>query len=148
MRTVFESGRNSCAGKRCCGEIKPANRRGVMSARESENAKNAWSLCSFSWEVLLKEVYQCLLKKNGRAMNEKDGEVRRVTSVELLDAAIWREIGSDDPQPPAAFLQALSCLLGPMVVDSFRGAGNGCGHCDVPGTGICCATRKRGSQWD
>ena len=24
----------------------------------------------------------------------------------------WREIGSDDPQPPAAFLQALSCLLG------------------------------------
>ena len=45
-------------------------------------------------------------------MNEKNGEVRRVTSVELLDAAIWREIGSDDPQPPAAFLQALSCLLG------------------------------------
>ena len=46
------------------------------------------------------------------AMNEKNGEVRRVTSVELLDAAIWREIGSDDPQPPVAFLQALSCLLG------------------------------------
>jgi hypothetical protein len=45
-------------------------------------------------------------------MNEKNGEVRRVTSVELLDAAIWREIGSDDPQPPAAFLQALSFLLG------------------------------------
>jgi hypothetical protein len=45
-------------------------------------------------------------------MNEIDEEVRRVTSVELLDAAIWREIGSDDPQPPAAFLQALSCLLG------------------------------------
>ena len=41
-------------------------------------------------------------------MNEKNGEVRRVTSVELLDAAIWREIGSDDPQPPTAF----SCLLG------------------------------------
>ena len=45
-------------------------------------------------------------------MNEIDEEVRRVTSVELLDAAIWREINSDDPQPPAAFLQALSCLLG------------------------------------
>ena len=45
-------------------------------------------------------------------MNEKNGEVRRVTSVELLDAAIWRAIGSDDPQPPTAFLQALSCLLG------------------------------------
>ena len=45
-------------------------------------------------------------------MNEKNGEVRRVTSVELLDGAIWRAIGSDDPQPPAAFLQALSCLFG------------------------------------
>jgi hypothetical protein len=46
------------------------------------------------------------------AIDEKNGEVRRVTSVELLDAAIWREIGSDGPQPPAAFLQALSCLIG------------------------------------
>ena len=45
-------------------------------------------------------------------MNEKNGDVRRVTSVELLDAAIWREINSDDPQPAEAFLQALSCLLG------------------------------------
>ena len=45
-------------------------------------------------------------------MNEKNVKVRRVTSVELLDAAIWREIGSDDPQTSAAFLQALSCLLG------------------------------------
>ena len=45
-------------------------------------------------------------------MDEKNGEVRRVTSVELLDAAIWREIGSDGSQPPTAFLQALSCLLG------------------------------------
>jgi adenylate cyclase len=45
-------------------------------------------------------------------MDEENGEVRRVTSVELLDAAIWREIGSDDPQTSAAFLQALSCLLG------------------------------------
>jgi hypothetical protein len=45
-------------------------------------------------------------------MNEINREARRVTSVELLDAAIWREIDSDDPQPPAAFLQALSCLLG------------------------------------
>jgi hypothetical protein len=45
-------------------------------------------------------------------MNELNEEARRVTSVELLDAAIWREINSDDPQPPAAFLQALSCLLG------------------------------------
>ena len=40
------------------------------------------------------------------------GKLRLATSVELLDAAIWREIGSDGPQPPTAFLQALSCLLG------------------------------------
>ena len=45
-------------------------------------------------------------------MDEKNGEVRQLRSVELLDAAIWREIGSDGPQPPTAFLQALSCLLG------------------------------------
>lgn len=32
--------------------------------------------------------------------------------MKLLDAAIWREIGTDGPQPPAAFLKALSCLLG------------------------------------
>jgi hypothetical protein len=43
--------------------------------------------------------------KLARAMNEINGEARRVTSVELLDAAIWREINSDDPQPPEAFLQ-------------------------------------------
>jgi hypothetical protein len=46
------------------------------------------------------------------AIDEKNGGVRRLTSVELLDAAIWHEIGSDGPQPPAAFLQALSHLLG------------------------------------
>ena len=45
-------------------------------------------------------------------MNEINGEARRITSVELLDASIWWEIDSDDPQPPEAFLQALSCLLG------------------------------------
>ena len=53
-------------------------------------------------------------------MNEKNGEVRRVTSVELLDAAIWREINSDDPQPPVAFLQALSCLLGRWLLIRSR----------------------------
>jgi adenylate cyclase len=52
------------------------------------------------------------LRVGETAIDEKNGEVRRVTSVELLDAAIWREIGSDGPQSPMAFLQALSCLLG------------------------------------
>ena len=35
-----------------------------------------------------------------------------MTSVELLDAAVWREIGSEDPQPAAAFVEALSRLVG------------------------------------
>ena len=38
--------------------------------------------------------------------------VRPLTSVELLDAAVWREIGTQDPQPPAAFIEALARLLG------------------------------------
>ena len=53
-------------------------------------------------------------------MNKINEEARRVTSVELLDAAIWREINSDDPQPPAAFLQALSCLLGRWLLIRCR----------------------------
>jgi hypothetical protein len=39
-------------------------------------------------------------------------EVRPLTSVELLDAAVWREIGTEDPQPPSAFIEALSRLVG------------------------------------
>ena len=38
--------------------------------------------------------------------------MRPLTSVELLDAAVWREIGSEDPQPAAAFIEALARLLG------------------------------------
>ena len=30
----------------------------------------------------------------------------------MLDAAIWREIGSEDAQPASAFLDALSRLVG------------------------------------
>jgi len=45
-------------------------------------------------------------------MNEANKEARPLTSVELLDAAVWREIGSEEPQPPAAFLEALSTLVG------------------------------------
>ena len=36
--------------------------------------------------------------------DEKDA--RPLTSVELLDAAVWREIGSEEAQPAAAFLEA------------------------------------------
>jgi len=45
-------------------------------------------------------------------MNEERVDARPLTSVELLDAAVWREIGSEEAQPVAAFLEALSCLIG------------------------------------
>jgi hypothetical protein len=47
-----------------------------------------------------------------RSMNETSAEVQPLTSVELLDAAVWREIGSEEPQPRAAFVEALSALVG------------------------------------
>jgi hypothetical protein len=31
--------------------------------------------------------------------------------VELLDAAVWREIGTQDPQPSSAFIEALASLV-------------------------------------
>ena len=37
--------------------------------------------------------------------------VRSLTSVELLDAAVWREIGTEDPQPRAAFVDALAAIV-------------------------------------
>lgn len=43
---------------------------------------------------------------------EEGNRERRLTSVELLDAAVWREIGSEEPQSAAAFLEALSTLVG------------------------------------
>ena len=45
-------------------------------------------------------------------MNEESVNAMPLTSVELLDAAIWREIGSEAAQPAAAFLDALSRLVG------------------------------------
>jgi hypothetical protein len=45
-------------------------------------------------------------------MNEEGTDTRPLTSVELLDAAVWREIGSEEAQPAAAFLDALSRLVG------------------------------------
>jgi hypothetical protein len=44
-------------------------------------------------------------------MSEENVDARPLTSVELLDAAVWREIDSDEAQP-AAFLEALSRLVG------------------------------------
>jgi hypothetical protein len=45
-------------------------------------------------------------------MNEVSKEAQPLTSVELLDVALWREIGSEETQLPAAFLDALSAILG------------------------------------
>jgi hypothetical protein len=45
-------------------------------------------------------------------MNEVSTGARPLTSVELLDVAVWREIGSEEPQFPEAFLEALSALIG------------------------------------
>ena len=44
-------------------------------------------------------------------MNEAQEELTPLTAVQLLDAAIWREIGSNEPQPQEAFIEALSRLL-------------------------------------
>jgi hypothetical protein len=44
-------------------------------------------------------------------MDETQEELKPLATVQLLDAAIWREIGSDEPQPPEAFTEALSRLL-------------------------------------
>ena len=41
-------------------------------------------------------------------ISEENVDARPLTSVELLDAAVWREINSDEAQPQAAFLDALS----------------------------------------
>jgi hypothetical protein len=45
-------------------------------------------------------------------VSEEGIDALPLTSVELLDAAVWREIGSEEAQPAAAFLEALSRLIG------------------------------------
>jgi hypothetical protein len=47
-----------------------------------------------------------------RPMNEVSKGARPLTSVELLDAAVWWEIGSEEPQPRAAFVDALATIVG------------------------------------
>jgi hypothetical protein len=45
-------------------------------------------------------------------MSEGNVDARPLAGVELLDAAIWREIDSEKAQPQVAFLEALSRLVG------------------------------------
>ena len=49
-------------------------------------------------------------------ISEENVDARPLTSVELLDAAVWREIGSEEAQPQAAFLDALSHLVGRWLI--------------------------------
>jgi hypothetical protein len=44
-------------------------------------------------------------------MDKAQDELKPLTTVQLLDDAIWREIGSHEPQPPEVFIEALSLLL-------------------------------------
>jgi len=56
---------------------------------------------------------EAIEKESGdRVMSQKEVEVTRLTSVQLLDAAIWREIGTEEPQPAPAFLEALAAIVG------------------------------------
>ena len=45
-------------------------------------------------------------------MSEKNVDALPLPSIELLDAAVWREIGFEEAPPAAAFLEALSRLVG------------------------------------
>ena len=51
-------------------------------------------------------------RRKGTVISEENVDARPLTSVELLDAAVWREIDSAEAQPQAAFLEALSRLVG------------------------------------
>ena len=65
-----------------------------------------------TWEVLPQELSSVCARGRGDSMSEERVDVRPLTSVELLDAAVWREIGSEEAQPASAFLDALSRLVG------------------------------------
>jgi hypothetical protein len=51
-------------------------------------------------------------KKGTTSLSDDKVEARPLTSVELLDEAVWCEIGSEEAQPASAFLDALSRLVG------------------------------------
>lgn len=45
-------------------------------------------------------------------MSDELQQAKPLTPVQLLDAALWREIGSEAAQPPTTFLETLSALVG------------------------------------
>jgi hypothetical protein len=44
-------------------------------------------------------------------MSESGDTLKPLTSLQVLDAAIWCEIGPEEPQPPEAFHEVLARLL-------------------------------------
>jgi hypothetical protein len=58
--------------------------------------------------TVIRRLRICRLKE----MSDEQTEAGPLTSVQLLDAAVWRELGSEEAQPPSAFLDALSRLVG------------------------------------
>ena len=50
-------------------------------------------------------------------------EARPVTSVELLNAAVWREIGWEEPQTPAAFV--VGVVSGRLRINGTQSAPEG-----------------------
>jgi hypothetical protein len=55
-------------------------------------------------------------KRRNRPMDEAHEELKPLTSIQLLDAAIWREIGSDEPQTSEALPGSLDAHAFPSTL--------------------------------
>jgi hypothetical protein len=65
---------------------------------------------------------EAIEKESGdRPMSDGQAEVRRLTSVELLDA-VWREIGSEEPQPGAGVSRGAFHAARALAINPFDGA--------------------------
>jgi conjugative transfer signal peptidase TraF len=74
----------------------------------------------------------------GRVMSVRDEQVdtRPLTSIELLDAAVWREIGSEEARAGCSLSGCIVSRSQPVAPGAIRGAGNGCPHCAMQSTGL------------
>ena len=73
-------------------------------------------------------------------MSEGHVEVTRLTSVQLLDAAIWREIGTEEPQTAAAFFRGPFFAAWPVAIGPVQRARDGCCDRVVQGQKLCRAS--------
>jgi hypothetical protein len=69
--------------------------------------------------------------------------VRPLTSVELLDAAVWQEIGTEDPQPASAFIEALASLVARWLLVRSETPGDGCCYVNMQDAGLHRERRRR-----